>query len=210
MTFSEMRTDPLTGLGNRRALDYVLNMQYDILKRFGTPFCLAVVDIDNFKALNDQHGHQHGDHTLCDLADLLLHTMRTVDILAAYGGDELVIVMPHTDIQGAAVLGERLREEIERRMPFTVSIGLASAADGDAPEHLFKRADAALYRAKTNGRNRVSCNHEETGDVRLRATGPELQTQQSCDPGIVPSLTAPPQLAASFIDGGIPSVGRPD
>ena len=57
-------------------------MQYDILKRFGTPFCLAVVDIDNFKALNDQHGHQHGDRMLRDLADLLLPTMRTVDILA--------------------------------------------------------------------------------------------------------------------------------
>ena len=129
MTFSEVRTDPLTGLGNRRALDHVLSTQFSILKRYGTPFSLAIVDIDHFKDLNDQHGHQHGDQMLCDLTGLLTGTLRTVDILARYGGDELVVVMPQTDITGAEMLGERLRAEVERRMPFTVSVGVASAND---------------------------------------------------------------------------------
>ncbi len=78
------------------------------------------------------------------MAGLLMKTLRTVDILARYGGDELIIVMPHTDIVGAELLCERLRVEIERQMPFTVSIGVASASDADTPQCLFKRADAAL------------------------------------------------------------------
>ena len=161
MTFSELRTDPLTGLGNRRALDHVLSVQFNILKRYGTPFSLAVVDIDHFKDLNDQFGHQHGDQMLCDLKDLLLGTLRAVDILARYGGDELVIVMPQTDIAGAAAVGERLRAEVEWGTPLTVSIGVASASDADTPESLFQRADAALYRAKNNGRNCMFCDPGE-------------------------------------------------
>ena len=82
------------------------------------------------------------------MAGLLMKTLRTVDILARYGGDELIIVMPHTDIVGAELLCERLHIEIERQMPFTVSIGVASASDADTPQCLFKRADAALYRAR--------------------------------------------------------------
>ncbi len=93
------------------------------------------------------------------MAGLLMKTLRTVDILARYGGDELIIVMPHTDIVGAELLCERLRVEIERQMPFTVSIGVASASDADTPQCLFKRADAALYRAKNAGRNCVLCDH---------------------------------------------------
>ncbi len=141
MTFSEMRTDPLTGLGNRRALDHVLGVQFNILKRYGTPFSLAIVDIDHFKELNDQYGHQHGDQVLCDFAQLLLGTLRIVDIIARYGGDELVVVMPHTNIAEAEMVGERLRSEVERRMPFTISVGVAAASDADTPESLFKRAD---------------------------------------------------------------------
>jgi diguanylate cyclase len=170
MTFSEMRTDPLTGLGNRRALDHVLGMQHAILKRYGTPFSLAIIDIDHFKHINDQYGHQHGDQMLRDLAELLQGSLRTIDILARYGGDELVIVMPHTDITGAETLGERLRADVERQMPFTVSVGVASADDDDTPESLFKRADAALYQAKTSGRNRLSCSHGETSDAALHET----------------------------------------
>ena len=138
MTFSEAQTDPLTGLGNRRALDHVLSTHCGILKRYGTPFSLAVVDIDHFKELNDQYGHQHGDQMLCDLAELLKGTLRTVDIAARYGGDEFVVVMPQTDITGAATFGERLRLEVERGMPFTVSVGVASANDADTPESLFQ------------------------------------------------------------------------
>ena len=149
MTFSEMRTDPLTGLGNRRALDHVIGMQFGILKRYGTPFSLAIIDIDHFKDLNDQCGHQHGDQVLCDLKELLLGSLRGVDFLARYGGDELVVVMPQTDLAGAAAVVQRLRAEVEWGMPMTVSIGVASASDADTPESIFRRADAAMYRAKT-------------------------------------------------------------
>jgi diguanylate cyclase (GGDEF)-like protein len=162
MTFSEMRTDPLTGLGNRRALDHVLGMEFGVLKRYGTPFSLAIIDIDHFKDLNDQAGHQYGDQMLCGLKDLLLGNLRAIDILARFGGDELVIVMPQTDITGAATLAERLRDEVERGMSFTVSIGVASASQTDTPDSLFKRADTTLYRAKNSGRNRMCCDPGET------------------------------------------------
>jgi diguanylate cyclase len=165
MTFSEMRTDPLTGLGNRRALDQVLSVQFGVLKRYGTPFSLAVVDIDRFKDLNDQAGHQHGDQMLCDLKDLLLSTLRAIDIVTRYGGDELVIVMPQTDIAGATVVGKRLQAEVQWQMPLTVSIGVASASDSDTPETLFHRADTALYRAKNSGRNRVCCDSGEASEA---------------------------------------------
>jgi diguanylate cyclase len=167
MTFSELRTDPLTGLGNRRALDHMLSVQFNILKRYGTPFSLAVVDIDHFKSLNDQFGHQHGDQMLCELKDLLLGTLRAVDVLARYGGDELVVVMPQTDAAGAAVVGKRLQAEVECGMPFTVSIGMATASKTDTPESLFRRADTALYRAKNNGRNCLVCDDNEACDAAL-------------------------------------------
>ncbi len=157
MTLSEIRTDSLTGLGNRRALDHVLSTQLSLLKRYGTPFSLAVVDIDHFKNLNDARGHLHGDQMLRDLTELLTDTSRTVDILARYGGDEFVVVMPQTDPAGAGTLAERLRAKVEQEMPFTISVGVASANDADTPESLFHRADAALYRAKTDGRNRTCC-----------------------------------------------------
>jgi diguanylate cyclase len=168
MTFSEIRTDPLTGLGNRRALDHVLSTQFSLLKRYSTPFSLAIIDIDHFKNLNDEQGHLHGDQILRNLSELLKGTLRTVDILARYGGDEFVVVMPQTDITGAGTLGDRLRVKVEQDMPFTVSIGVASANEADTPESLFQQADAALYRAKTGGRNRMFCDHGETGDAVLQ------------------------------------------
>jgi diguanylate cyclase (GGDEF)-like protein len=167
LTFSEMQTDPLTGLGNRRALDQVLGVQFAMFKRYGTPFSLAVIDIDHFKELNDQSGHQHGDQALCDLKDVLLRTLRAIDIVTRYGGDELVIVMPQTDSEGAAAVGQRLRAAVEWQLPLTVSIGVASAINADTPESLFRRADAALYRAKNSGRNRMCCDSGETNEAAM-------------------------------------------
>jgi len=162
MRFSEMRTDPLTGLGNRRALDSVLTAQFALLKRYGSLFSLAIVDIDHFKDLNDEQGHLYGDEMLRNLSALLTDMLRDVDILARYGGDEFVVVMPQTDITGAAMLAERLRWKVAQGMPFTVTVGVASGIAADTPESLFQRADAALYCAKSSGRNCTCCHHGET------------------------------------------------
>jgi diguanylate cyclase (GGDEF)-like protein len=162
MRFSEMRTDPLTGLGNRRALDSMLATQFALLKRYGTFFSLAIVDIDHFKDLNDEQGHLYGDEMLRNLSASLTDMLRDVDILARYGGDEFVVVMPQTELTGASALAERLRMKVEQGMPFTVTIGVASADSADTPESLFQRADVALYRAKSSGRNCTCCHHGET------------------------------------------------
>ena len=161
MRFSEMRTDPLTGLGNRRALDSILTTQFALLRRYGTLFSLAIVDIDHFKDLNDEQGHLYGDEMLRNLTALATDLLRDVDIPTRYGGDEFVVVMPQTDLTGAAVLAERLRKKVEQGMPFTVTVGVASASFADTPKSLFQRADAALYRAKSGGRNCTCCHHGE-------------------------------------------------
>ncbi len=172
MSFSASRSDPLTKLGNRRALDYVASTQFALLKRCNTPFSLAILDIDHFKVMNDQHGHQHGDEVLRDLAALLTGSSRAVDIVTRYGGDELVVIMPQTGIVEAGRVADRLRAEVEEKMTFTVSVGVASANDADTPDSLFRRADAALYRAKSNGRNRTFLDRGET----IAALPPEVVT----------------------------------
>lgn len=161
MRFSELRTDPLTGLGNRGALDSMLNAQFALKIRYETPFSLVIVDIDHFKDLNDKQGHLYGDKMLCNLSGLLKDTLRSVDLLARYGGDEFVVVMPHTESMGATVFAERLRVKVEQDLPFTVSVGVASVSNADTPESLFQRADAALYRAKSGGRNCAYCHQGE-------------------------------------------------
>lgn len=155
MTFTEARTDPLTNVKNRRALDDALQAQFALLSRYETPFSLVILDIDHFKRINDQHGHIHGDRVLQDLAQLLDKFVRETDIVTRFGGDEFVVVMPQTDLDGACMLSERLRREIQEKIPVTVSGGVSSAQKGDTDEILLKRADAALYQAKTSGRNGV-------------------------------------------------------
>lgn len=155
MTSADLQTDPLTGVCNRRGLDKSLEMQSAAMKRYGSTFSLMLLDIDNFKNVNDQQGHLHGDQMLREAARLLEQEAREVDIVARYGGDEFVIVMPQTDMEGAIVFAERLRRKIEQTMPFTISGGVASAEKGDTAESLFLRGDSALYSAKGAGRNRI-------------------------------------------------------
>ncbi len=155
--FSEQQVDPLTGVSNRRALESMVAAQFHLLKRYATPFSLAIVDIDHFKGLNDQQGHLHGDEALRGLANLLVAAVRTVDAVARYGGDEFVVIMPQTDLVGAATLAHQLPKKVAEALPFTISVGAASAGDADTAESLFGRADAALYRAKSEGRNRAEC-----------------------------------------------------
>jgi diguanylate cyclase len=157
MTFTEVRTDPLTGLNNRRGLDDTLATQLALMTRYHTHFSLAMLDIDHFKQVNDREGHLNGDRVLQQLANLLEECVRETDLLARYGGDEFVVVMPQTDLAGASMLTERLRFEVANRMAITVSSGVTAAGDGDTAESLLGHADTALYSAKAAGRNRVFC-----------------------------------------------------
>jgi diguanylate cyclase len=187
--FSELQSDPLTGVSNRRALEGMVAAQFGLLKRYDTPFSLAIVDIDNFKDLNDQRGHLHGDEALRDLASLIAAAVRTVDVVARYGGDEFVVVMPQTDLDGAGILADRLRQRVVEQMPFSVSVGVATAGEADTPESLFQRADAALYRSKSEGRNRT---HRHLGRAiePIAAAAPSLPLAVAASPSEQPASLA--------------------
>jgi diguanylate cyclase (GGDEF)-like protein len=156
------RRDPLTGLWNRRAFDSRFLEDFSLAKRHSRPLSLLVLDVDNFKAYNDAFGHPAGDELLQSVARLISGHMRDTDLVARIGGEEFAVVLPETDLAGALVLAERVREEVERlshfRRPVTVSIGVATLDRGTKDgATLLKRADIALYRAKQEGRNRVCC-----------------------------------------------------
>ncbi len=161
MTFTEVRTDPLTGLNNRRGLDEALIAQLALMNRYHAPFAVAMLDIDHFKQVNDREGHLNGDRVLQGLSHLLEECVRETDLLARYGGEEFVVIMPQTDLAGACMLTERLRCEVAKRMSITVSGGVAAAGEGDTAESLLGHADTAMYSAKAAGRNRIFCH---TGD----------------------------------------------
>ncbi|MCR4428236.1 MAG: sensor domain-containing diguanylate cyclase [Caldiserica bacterium] len=150
-------TDYLTGLFNRRHFLELAQREVFRDERFGHPLCLAMIDIDHFKEYNDRYGHLSGDQALKDLAWKMKANCRKIDILARFGGEEFVILMPETDLQGGLTLASRLREIVQMELPITVSIGVASMEKGGSLslEELLKRADLALYQAKEGGRNRV-------------------------------------------------------
>jgi diguanylate cyclase (GGDEF)-like protein len=159
MSFTEARTDPLTGIANRRGLDDSLAAQMALMNRYEVGFSVAIFDIDHFKHVNDEQGHLQGDRMLQKVANALDDSARETDIVARYGGEEFLIILPRTDLEGACVFADRVRARIEVEMPLTVSGGVAVALDGDTSDSLMARADAALYRAKAAGRNCV-CRHD--------------------------------------------------
>jgi two-component system, cell cycle response regulator len=154
--------DPLTRLLNRRKLQEVLTDEVARANRYQTPLSLLLLDIDHFKVINDTHGHDAGDAVLVELAGRLGKGLRQVDRLARFGGEEFVVVAPGIDLPAAVELAERLRgavagKEFNAAGPVTASFGVAGYAPGEQPEAMIKRADEALYRAKTGGRNKVEC-----------------------------------------------------
>lgn len=155
MTFSEVRTDPLTRVSNRRCLDETLDSMFAMMERYGEPFSLAIFDIDHFKQVNDKKGHLHGDRTLQAVARILDETVRDTDVVARYGGEEFVVVMPHTNLENACHFAERVRQVVETSLGLTISGGVANALDGDNAQSLLSRADSALYSGKAAGRNRI-------------------------------------------------------
>jgi diguanylate cyclase len=157
MAFTEIRTDPLTGLGNRRSLDETLKHQFAIRERYDTNFSIAIFDIDRFKSVNDEHGHIQGDRVLQSVAQVIDRCIREVDTVIRYGGEEFVVILPEVDLQDACVFADRLRWAVEHAsdVPVTISGGASEAQDGDDPHTVLSRADSALYSAKAAGRNRV-------------------------------------------------------
>jgi diguanylate cyclase (GGDEF)-like protein len=154
---TQARTDPLTGLWNRRSLENRVRE----LARDATPYALAYGDLDHFKILNDTHGHEAGDQALRLFARVLRASVRPDDITARYGGEEFVIVLPDCPTETATRILERLREQLaltltNGRVPaFTVSFGVASSTDADTFDDIVALADRALLTAKTDGRNRT-------------------------------------------------------
>ncbi|MBW2713695.1 MAG: diguanylate cyclase, partial [Deltaproteobacteria bacterium] len=158
-------TDHLTKLRTRRYLAEVLAVECLRSKRYKSPLSVVMADLDYFKRINDTYGHASGDEVLKGTADVLRESLRATDVAARWGGEEFLVVLPETDIQGAALWAERWREDIERhefedpdgkKIKITISVGVASYNDDmDNQDVLIDTADKALYRAKETGRNRV-------------------------------------------------------
>jgi diguanylate cyclase (GGDEF)-like protein/PAS domain S-box-containing protein len=159
----EALTDALTGQPNRRRFDDALLARLGKLSRYGWPFGLLIVDLDHFKAINDEHGHSLGDAALTGVAATLSGALRSDDLLARWGGEEFAVIVEASDGQALREAAERMRVLVNRseirfegrRLPVTVSVGGAMAHSGDTPATLFERADGALYSAKNGGRNRT-------------------------------------------------------
>jgi diguanylate cyclase (GGDEF)-like protein len=156
-------TDTLTRLNNRLKLDQVLASELNRHLRYSNDFALIMLDIDHFKAINDNYGHPVGDQVLVELARLLMTETRKVDCVGRWGGEEFLIICPDTDLEAAVEFAEKLRNSIATH-PFpaigqtTASFGVTRARAGDTVHQMVTRADEALYRSKHNGRNRVEKN----------------------------------------------------
>lgn len=177
-------TDGLTGLYNHAHFKELLALEFARCKRYGAPLTLLLVDIDYFKKINDTYGHLTGDVVLRRVAHALRGQVRDCDWVARYGGEEMSILLPSTDLKGALVVAERIRrfvrdmvfftEEKVQVPPITVSIGVAQQRKSDTPTELINRADQALYQAKSSGRNQVCA---ESGEQVVPATESKLHHQ---------------------------------
>ncbi|MBA4287926.1 MAG: hypothetical protein C0439_02955 [Pseudomonas sp.] len=156
--------DPLTATGNRVALQQTLKREVDIAKRTLQPLSVLMVDIDHFKRINDSHGHIVGDQALIAVANALKDSLRNVDMVFRYGGEEFVVLLSNTSREAASMVGERLRMAVlgvqylveNRAIEMSVSLGCATLLPGESMDSLLRRADSALYVSKREGRNRLS------------------------------------------------------
>ena len=162
----EAKTDELTGLANRRSLNQFLRSAQVRAMEIDEPLSVLMLDIDHFKRFNDTYGHQVGDQVLRLVANILKQTIRDQDLAARYGGEEMMIVLPCTELATAVAMGEQIRSALAGRTlrrrstgeplcTVTTSVGAAQFRPGESSEALVTRCDAALYAAKATGRNRV-------------------------------------------------------
>jgi len=167
-------TDELTGLANHGRFQELLRAAVEQVRRYHHEVGLVMVDIDDFKSINDNYGHQQGDIVLRDVAQVLRESSRDADAPARYGGEEMALILPHTDLEGSYAIAERVRLALEdlriRRLDgrgalrITASLGVAASADGDK-DALLARADGALYAAKQQGKNRTIRAGAQTANV---------------------------------------------
>lgn len=156
-------TDSLTGLHNRRRMQELLKQQTAMFSRNQSIFTLIFVDIDHFKKFNDSHGHSCGDYVLSETASLMKKNLRKGDVLARWGGEEFLIMLPDTDINGARIMAEKIRKAVAgnpfhlagKSFSVTMTFGIAQHEIGSSIENSLKKADSALYEGKATGRNRV-------------------------------------------------------
>ncbi|MET0066845.1 MAG: sensor domain-containing diguanylate cyclase [Candidatus Thiodiazotropha sp.] len=163
-------TDHLTRLPNRRATEQELRDQYQIAERYGRDFCIIMIDIDHFKAINDTHGHNTGDKVLRQLCSVISNRVRMTDFVGRWGGEEFLVICSETELSAATELAERLRELVEHTafdlpVSLTASFGVSEFRVGEALDDLIMRADQHLYLAKQGGRNRVSFNPEQAAQL---------------------------------------------
>ena len=170
----ETLTDPLTGVYNRRFMEQRLAEEISKARRYCFQLSILLFDLDHFKRVNDEHGHQAGDRMLVEICSLVNEQLRDSDLLSRYGGEEFLVIAPNTGPAEAALLAERLRACIEtdvflkdheeltvQGLPITISIGIANFDDNsDNADTLIGNADRNLYRAKHEGRNRVVSGHD--------------------------------------------------
>ncbi|TIH06519.1 GGDEF domain-containing protein [Pseudomonas leptonychotis] len=156
--------DPLTETGNRIAMEQTLKREVDIARRTLQPLSVLMVDIDHFKRINDSHGHLVGDEALKAVATALKDSLRNVDMVFRYGGEEFMVLLSNTSREAASMVGERLRMAVlgiqylveNRAIELSVSLGCSTLLPGESMESLLRRADKALYISKRDGRNRLS------------------------------------------------------
>jgi diguanylate cyclase len=166
------RIDPLTGSANRRGMEEIVEREISRARRCKTPLCLAILDIDHFKRVNDEHGHDTGDRALIHLVTVIKSGLRDTDQVCRYGGEEFAVVLPDSRMQGALFVVERLRVMIETAhlpiasgtLQICFSAGIAEFAGNDNRDSVLKRADEALFAAKCAGRNRVFVERAATAD----------------------------------------------
>lgn len=160
----DLLRDPLTGVFNRRYLDYKIEEEAVRARRFDLPLSALMVDLDHFKHVNDTYGHPIGDLVLRHVADLIVRQSGAIDTVVRYGGEEFMVIAPKSDLDAADVLGKRILRHLAdetvplpdgTRLAVTASIGAASLLADDSTTELIEKADRALYLAKRNGRNQV-------------------------------------------------------
>ncbi len=214
-------TDGLTGLYNRHFFDTSMRREAKRASRYGLTFSLVLLDLDNFKEVNDHHGHQVGDAALAACSDIIRDNVREIDVACRYGGEEFAIILPETERAGAFIVSERIRSDVEQlfrnkpirnyKLDLSLSGGVAIyPIDTDSEEELLTMADQALYRSKHDGKNRITLHADEKRNYPRFDAHKTLffQIGERGDSGEVTSETKNLSQSGALVESEVPlSVG---